>query len=106
MKENTSLVSFGVHCNPGCIEKFKKQIALCLLKNIEQMKRKGIEIKDEWIRPENLTFKIPARILENLGITKILERSTNMNNTFDNFNNSISISPSTRVRQSRTNSSF
>jgi hypothetical protein len=107
LKENTSLVAFDAHRNPGFVEKYRKQIALCLLKNIEYMKRNGIEIKDEWIRPENLTFKIPARILENLGINKIMERSTNFNNTFDQIQQSSnSKSPSTRVKQTRANSSF
>jgi len=60
--------------NPGCSEKYKKQIALCLLKNIELMKSDGIELKEEWFRPEVLTFRIPNRILEGLGINSLLKK--------------------------------
>lgn len=63
LKENTSLVSFVASRNPGFTEKIKKQIALCLLKNIDNFRTTGVEIKDEWIKQENLTFKIPDRIL-------------------------------------------
>lgn len=59
LKENTSLVNVDIIGNPGCTEKIRKQVALCLLKNLELIKRQGIEIKDEWIKPENLAFKIP-----------------------------------------------
>jgi hypothetical protein len=59
LKENTSLVNVDILGNPGCNQKTRKQIALCLLKNLEIIKRSGIELKEEWIKPENLTFKIP-----------------------------------------------
>jgi hypothetical protein len=68
IKENHTLVSFSVLKNPGLTDKFRKQIALFLLKNIEAFKNSGNELKPDWIKPENLTFKIPARILETLGI--------------------------------------
>jgi hypothetical protein len=74
LKENNALVNFEVGDNPGCNEKYKKQIALCLLRNLEVMKRNNVEIRDDWIKPENLTFRIPIRILESLGIPKIFER--------------------------------
>lgn len=34
------------------------------------MKKSGVEIKDEWIISETLSFKIPSKILEGLGINK------------------------------------
>jgi hypothetical protein len=68
LRENTSLICFDARYNPGCNEKLRKQIALCLLRNIETLRNKNVEIKDEWMRPEVLTFKIPTRILEELGI--------------------------------------
>lgn len=71
LTENSSLVAFDARGNPGCNEKSRKQIALCLLKNIEQMKKKNIEIREEWIKQECLTFKIPTRILEGLGIQRV-----------------------------------
>lgn len=43
------------------------------------MRKSGIEIREEWMRPETLTFKIPSRILEGLGI---LKTSTTMENSF------------------------
>ena len=66
--ENTTLVSLSAMGNPGLIDKFKKKIAMCLLKNIESAKNQGVEIKPEWIKSENLTFKVPQRILDSLGI--------------------------------------
>lgn len=38
LRENNSLVNFNVNKNPGLTDKLKKQIALCLLKNIEAFK--------------------------------------------------------------------
>lgn len=38
LRENHSLVSLSVGKNPGLSEKTRKQIALCLLKNIESFK--------------------------------------------------------------------
>jgi hypothetical protein len=52
-------VSFSVVKNPGINEKMRKQIALCLLKNIESFKHTGVEIKEEWIKHQELSFKIP-----------------------------------------------
>jgi len=41
-----------------------------LLKNIESLKSKGVEPNPEWIRGEVLSFKIPLRVLEELGIQR------------------------------------
>lgn len=68
LQENNSLISFVASKNPGLSDKFKKKIALCLLKNIESLRNQGIDIKPEWIRKENLMFKIPKRIMDTLGI--------------------------------------
>ena len=68
LKENHSLVSLSVSKNPGLSEKTRKQIALYLLKNIESFKQSGVEIKEEWIKQGDLSFKIPQRILDTLGI--------------------------------------
>ena len=38
------------------------------------MKSDGIELKEEWFRPEVLTFRIPNRILEGLGINSLLKK--------------------------------
>jgi hypothetical protein len=34
------------------------------------MKKQGLEIKDDWIKLDTVTFKIPSRILDGLGIIK------------------------------------
>lgn len=34
------------------------------------MRKKKIDIQEEWLRPEVLTFKIPTRILQGLGIER------------------------------------
>ena len=69
LRENQSLIALDITNNPGCNEKFRKQVALCLLKNIEFMRSNDIEIKEEWIRPDILTFRIPRKVLEGLGIS-------------------------------------
>eukprot|EP00347_Sterkiella_histriomuscorum_P006772 403351487 len=109
LRENTTLVSLDMQNNPGINEKCKKQIALCLLKNIELMKSEGQEIRVEWMRPEVLTFKIPSRILEGLGISFIAKTKKNsLNQTFiESLSHSNSRSPTQRLRQkSLTNGTF
>lgn len=54
--------------NPGLSDKFRKQIALCLLKNIDCQRTLGIDLKPHWIRKESLMFKIPKRILNEIGL--------------------------------------
>ena len=81
LKENTSLVNVDILANPGCNEKVRKQIALCLLKNLEVMRRQGVEIRDEWIKPENLSFKIPQKILDTLGIIRPERKNSSENQT-------------------------
>ena len=34
------------------------------------MKKNGVSIKEDWMRPEVLTFKIPQKILDFLGIQR------------------------------------
>ena len=52
------------------------------------MRKSGIDIKEEWMKPETFTFKIPSRILESLGINKL---NTSFN--LDSSNNTFSKSP-------------
>jgi hypothetical protein len=116
LKENATLISLDITNSPGCTEKLRKQVALCLLKNIDQMNRSGIEVKSEWIRPDILTFKIPNRIIEALGIAKLAEKRkstsknrgnvSGINNTFEmSMSNSNSRSPTSRKRvKSQSNS--
>jgi hypothetical protein len=65
-------------------------VALCLLKNIETMKKSNIEIKEEWLKQDLITFKIPSRILEGLGISRA---GTTLENSFALPTNNISRSP-------------
>jgi len=64
------------------------------------MRSNDIQIKDEWIRPDILTFRIPKKILEGLGISMgISDQNSQMNRTFDgSMTNSNSRSPTQRVR--------
>jgi len=68
LTENVSLVGFDARLNPGCTDKIEKQINLCMLKNIEKMKRKSIQIKSSWLRPELYTFGVPIGIVVDLGL--------------------------------------
>ena len=54
--------------NQGLSDKFRKQIARCLLKNIDCQRTLGIDLKPHWIRKESLMFKIPKRILNGIGL--------------------------------------
>ena len=36
--ENASILAFDARLNPGCSEKVERQLALCMLKNIEKMR--------------------------------------------------------------------
>ena len=36
LMENNSIVAFDARLNPGCSEKVERQLALCMLKNIEK----------------------------------------------------------------------
>lgn len=67
LAENITLVSFSAARNPGYTDKLRKRIALCLLKNLEAYKQSGVEVKEEWVKSENLAVKIPQRILESMG---------------------------------------
>ena len=44
LMENNSIVAFDARLNPGCTEKVERQLALCMLKNIEKLKAKGITL--------------------------------------------------------------
>jgi hypothetical protein len=86
LRENNSLVNLDASSNPGCDEKLCKHIALYLLKNIELHQRNGVQINPDWIKQENLTFKIPPKILEGLGISKISEMlSQSVNKSTNNY---------------------
>lgn len=63
------------------------------------MKRDGVEVRNEWIRPEVLTFKIPSRILEVLGISQLSQKKPSLNHTFDGLvNHTKSRSPAYKIR--------
>ena len=66
--ENTSIVAFDARLNPGCSEKVERQLALCMLKNIEKTKEKGLPINPEFLKPELYSFHIPPHILKGLGL--------------------------------------
>lgn len=66
--ENNSIVAFDARCNPGCTDKVQRMLALCMLKNIEKMQEKGINLKKDWIRWDLVSVGIPANILNKLGI--------------------------------------
>jgi len=42
--ENNSVICFDARLNPGFTPKLKKQFAICMLKNIEKLRNKGLEI--------------------------------------------------------------
>ena len=68
LMENSSIVAFDARLNPGCSEKVERQLALCMLKNIEKTKEKGLPISPEFLKPELYSFHIPSHILKGLGL--------------------------------------
>jgi len=72
--ENTSIIAFDARLNPGCTEKTSRQLALCMLKNIEKMQHKGIPIKKGLIRWDLVSAGIPPAILKGLGIRNPVDR--------------------------------
>jgi len=56
--QNESIICFDTRLNPGLTPKLKKQFALCMLKNIEILRNKGLEINKEWLVPELYSFDI------------------------------------------------
>lgn len=72
--ENNSVVAFDARLNPGSTDKVQRQLALCMLKNIEKMKLKNIAIRDEWIRWELVSVGVPPTILRNLGLRNPAEK--------------------------------
>ena len=66
--ENTSIVAFDARCNPGSSEKNERQLALCMLKNIEKMQQKGLPINKNWLKWDLFSVGIPPGILKSLGL--------------------------------------
>jgi len=42
LKVNRCLINFDLRKNPGFVEGVQKQVALCLLRNLEKIKQEGI----------------------------------------------------------------
>jgi len=56
LMDNNSILTFDSRLNPGCSEKVERQFALCMLKNIEKTKGKGLPISPEFLKPELYSF--------------------------------------------------
>jgi hypothetical protein len=87
--DNASIVAFDARLNPGCTDKIQRQLALCMLKNIEKMQKKGVPIKSDWIKYELVSAGIPDEILRGLKIQnpheddKKRQRSGSVKNSSD-----------------------
>ena len=68
LMENTSIIGFDARLNPGCTEKIERQLALCMLKNIEKQQSKGLEVNQKYLHPHLYSFGIPMGITKALGI--------------------------------------
>lgn len=74
--DNGSIVAFDARLNPGCSEKVERQLALCMLKNIEKVKEQGLQINPEFLKPDLYSFHIPQHILKGLGLVAPGDRSS------------------------------
>ena len=54
--DNSPIIAFDARLNPGVSEKVERQLALCMLKNIEKVKEKGLAIRPEFLRPDLYSF--------------------------------------------------
>jgi hypothetical protein len=68
LMENSSMIAFDARLNPGCSEKVERQLSLCMLKNIEKSKEKGLEIVPHFLKPDLYSFQIPSHILKGLNL--------------------------------------
>ena len=68
------MVLLDVRLNPGCTPKLLKNFSLGMLKNIEILKDRGINIQKKWLVPEIYGYKIPLAILKGLGLRSIGEK--------------------------------
>ncbi len=68
LMENQTVISFDARLNPGCNPKIRRQLALCMLKNIEKIRARGLTIKKELLVPELYSYQIPPAILKGLGL--------------------------------------
>lgn len=66
--ENSSIIAFDARLNPGTSEKVERQLALCMLKNIEKMRHKEVDINPAFLKPELYSFQIPPQILKGLNL--------------------------------------
>ena len=68
------MILFDARLNPGCTPKLLKNFALGMLKNIEKMRDRGLEIQKKWLVPEIYAYEIPLLILKGLGLMSIGEK--------------------------------
>ena len=74
LMENFSIVGFDARLNPGTTEKVERQLALCMLRNIEKQQSKGLEINGKFLHPELYSFGIPMSITKGLGLRHVDEK--------------------------------
>lgn len=77
-----------------------------MLKNIENFRTSGVEIKDEWIKQENLTFKIPERILQNMGAKDYQTNETDLKRDRSKHSNSAVRDKSSNKKKKSTRSTL
>jgi hypothetical protein len=75
LAENSSIVALDARLNPGSSDKVLHQVSLCLLKNIEKARVKGVFLKPEWIRPDLYSVKIPVHMLHGIGLRQPGEKA-------------------------------
>ena len=69
LRENTSLISLNVKYNSGTTMPILKQIALCMLKNIQIHRKKKLPIRTKWLNMMVLKQpEIPSKVYEQLNI--------------------------------------
>lgn len=54
--QNSSVLNFDARLNSGFTEKLKKQMAIVLLKNIEKMRARGLDVKKDFLVPEIYSY--------------------------------------------------
>ena len=76
--ENNSIIAFDVRLNPGCTDKVQRHFALCMLKNIERLRERELDINPNHLKPELYSYGIPASILKGLNLLRPGEKRSRL----------------------------
>jgi hypothetical protein len=78
LKQNKTLTNFDLRENVGYTTKVKKLVALCLLRNLDRLKKSGLQTHKSWINPQVL---LPVETAISLAMDPRMIETANIENT-------------------------